>query len=180
MKPKIALLLAALTGNVYADEIRLGLSTGHGDIKLSDKFSTRDSYAGEGALSGSIYVGYIFDDKYVVDLAYSSTGDDLFIGLVDNVHIDSYDLQFGYRFNFDKIYIEPKLGLSRWDLKLEEGFLLNPGPEEVAEDSGTDVFYSLASGYNFNNGFGLSLSYKHFEFEHGKTTSVQLGADFKF
>lgn len=180
MKLKIALVLIALTGNANANEIRMGLATGQGDIKLSNKFNTEDSIAGEAGLSGSIYLGYMFEDKYIVDLMYSSTGDDLFVGLFDNVHIDSISLQFGYRANFDKFYLEPRVGLAQWDLKLEEGFFLNPGREQVSEDEGTDVVLALAAGYNFTPLFGLSLSYTHFEFEHGKSTSLMMGADFKF
>lgn len=180
MKITAALVLLALSGNAYAKELRFGVSAGQGEISLSNKFSAHESYVGDSALSGSIYLGYIFEDKYIVDLVYSSTGDDLFIGFVDSVHIDSYGLQLGYRFNFDHLYLEPRIGLSTWELKFEEGFLLNPGPEEVSKADGTDLTYSVTAGYKLSDSFGLSLSYKYFEFEQGKSTSAMFGAYFEF
>lgn len=180
MKIAAALLLLILTSNVYANEMRFGISTGEGEISLSDAFNTEGSYAGDVVASGSIFLGYIFEDKYIVDLIYTATGNDVFAGLFDNIQMDSHELQFGYRFNFDKAYLEPRVGLTSWDIKLEEGFAFNPGPEQVSRDDGIDLTYAITAGYKFGNYFGLSLSYKHFEFDHGTATSTVIGASFEF
>ena len=182
MRIFVLLLLISVTTYGYAGDMRLNIGYGRGDIELSREFQFENGNAGKNSLAGVIYLGYITSSHVIFDLGVSKVTDDFpfLLSGTDNVHFDSYEALIGYQFRSGHIYIEPKLGYSKWKIDLEEGWIFNPGEEERRKGSGSDMFSMVTAGYRFGETFGLSLSYKHQEFDYGKVGSVLVGLDFAF
>ena len=179
MKYLLAVISLLLSCNGFSENFRLGVGAGQGDVSLSSALNESGNYAGDKLISAFIYAGYVFENGFLIDVQYNSLTDDILAGANDNLHLNSFDVLVGYRFISDKLYIEPKIGFSSWDLELEEGAFLNPGPEQKSEASGSDPLLSFSVGYNFSPSFGMSLQYKYLDIEDGNADSLSLVFDFQ-
>lgn len=182
MKICIFFLLISICTFSYAGNTRLNINIGKGDINLSQDFQFEDSGVGKDSLAYAVYFGYVTDNNLIFDVGINKVTDDFpfLLGLTDNLHFDSYEAMFGYQFRYGHAYVEPKLGYSNWKINLDEGWLLNPGAEESIKDNGSDIFFMATAGYRFVKTFGLSVSYKYQDFDHGKTKSILIGFDLAF
>jgi hypothetical protein len=161
-------------------EVRFSFAIGESDIELSNDYEFEDNTAGDDASYTDIHVGYLTDYNLIFDLGFSSINDDYYFGADDNIRFESLEALLGYLFKYKRLYIEPKIGVARWELELEEGRLFNFWPEEKREDNGTDIFLMITAGVRFTDLFGISLSYKHQDFDHGEVKSLLFGFDFEF
>lgn len=180
MKFTFVIFLLLFSSSCFSDAIRMGFGAGGGGVDVSSGFNGDDNYAASGSISTSLYLGYMLNNAIVIDLAYGEITDDIVLGAVDNIHFKTYEALLGYRFYFEKFYLEPKLGYAKWNVELEEGAFLNSGPEQKIEESGSDPLVALVAGYKFLPVFGMSISYKYIDFGYGSADSVYLGFDFEF
>jgi len=178
MKALVAGLMI-LTTSVCAAENRLMFGLGTGDVAVPRALVT-DSTAGDNTLALSAYFGHTFDSGVIADVGLTAMTDDVFFGANDNVRFGALEALFGYRLQYDQIYMEPKIGYSRWRRTVEEGQFLNPGSEYKRSDNGGDPLYMLTIGYRLSESFGLSLSYKYQELNDRKADAVLLGFGFPF
>ncbi len=180
MKYKLALVSLLFCSSCLSDEFRLGFGVGRGNVDLSSGAVFNGYDATGDAVSGVLYGGYLFDNGILIDLQYGSMTDDVLFGSFDSVHLDTYEVLVGYRFEYNSFYFEPKVGYAKWDLDLQEGAFLHPGPEGKTNIDGSDPLATLAVGYSFSSVFGMSLSYKYQDLEHASADSYYLNFDFKF
>lgn len=115
-------------------------------------------------------------ELFYLDLFSSSN--DFTLGGADNATLDALSFVAGYVFEYDKFYIAPKIGYSRWEVQLTEGRLLSPGEEKDISNDGYDVIFLVDAGYRFNKLFGMSLTYKNLDFDYGTANSYILNFDF--
>ena len=180
MRFTLVIFLLLFSGSCFSDAIRMGFGVGRGNVDVSSRFNGGDNYADDVSLSASAYLGYILNNNIVIDLVYGEMSDDIYFGVFEDIHLDTYEALLGYRFNFEKFYLEPKLGYAKWDFELEESDFLNSGSEQKIKESGSDPLVALVAGYRFTSVFGMSMSYKYLDFEYGNADSVHLGFDFEF
>ena len=180
MRFALVIFLLLFSGSCFSDAIRMGFGVGRGDVDVSAGFNGDNNYTEDGSLSASVYLGYILNNTIVVDLVYGEMTNDILLGAADNIHLDTYEALLGYRFYFEKFYLEPKLGYAKWNFELEEGTFLNSGPEEKIKESGSDPLVALVAGYRFTSVFNMSMSYKYLDFEYGDADFVHLGFNFEF
>jgi hypothetical protein len=64
----------------------------------------------------------------------------------------------GYRINYNKVYIETKVGYPKWELTIKEGVFTDSDEKRKYQDSGHHPMVMLTAGYMFGSYFGISLS----------------------
>ena len=190
MKKYACLLLFIVSVNSNAG-IRFSIGLGEGGVDFSDaeNFDTQSVRKDNFALAS--YLGYATDSMVILDVGRGLLSNFSALGYGDAFLFQTVDALVGYHFRHKNIYIEPKVGYSKWKLKLEEAeFFLDSeedGPffngsdeKQKYKDSGYDPMGMLTAGYMFGRHFGISLSYRYQDYPDGDVKSTLLGFDFKF
>jgi hypothetical protein len=158
-----------LNAQIGSGKVRLDSSVG-GSIRTRE-FDT---------VGGSIYGGYIFDNKMFTKIGFGrQTSEDLF-GIADTAELKTYEALVGYSIDFNRFFIRPQIGATHWRLKFEEGFFLNPGDEESVKKSGDDLLLLVDVGYSFTDRIGMRLSYKTIKSDIGRYSSSTVGLNIRF
>lgn len=180
MKYKLALISLLFSTHCLSEGVRLGFAVGKSDVDLEPNIYDSDHYSVDEPTSILLYAGYLFENGVILDFAHNSLTDDILFGALDNIRLDSSEVLIGYKFKHHDFYFEPKLGYARWNLRLKEGELFNPGPELESKDSGSDPLLALTAGISISSSFGMSLSYRYQDFEIGDVATYDLGFDLQF
>lgn len=169
----------------HAGDVRLGFAVGDDNYQYKAREGVEESALIEldedtpHMFIGAGRLGYQFDSNFSVDL-YRSVSDVAwnFFGLADTVRLEKTELLIGYYLPKGNFYLEPKIGVSHWNLVVEEG--QQSGPEERFVENGYEATAGLTGGYRFNDTFGISLSYKYLNFDFGISHAYTFGWDFWF
>lgn len=109
-----------------------------------------------------------------LDLAYSSNN--FFFQSSDFYETTEIRGMLGYRLKLGEyLNLVPMLGISRWEVDLQEGFILNPGPEERDEFDGSDISVKLSAQVPLGESFLVTLSYTNTDTDLGNVAMTQLG-----
>jgi len=155
-----SILVASLTAciaNANAIETATGGYIGVGFGKVDIDTETFDDPTGFELIGG-----YKFNDNLAIEVSYVDFGEasdneppewkitanSLAVGVVGIAPITEQFEVFG------------KIGFHSWDIEFKEsGFGI------LAEDDGSDIFYSLGANYKVNNQFSLGVSYSNYTLE---------------
>lgn len=179
MKKYAGILLVLLSAYSNAG-IRISAGAGEGSVDFSDEPTYEANISDKGRLALASYVGYETSNLLIFDVGLGVLTNLSDFGFGDTVHFKTFEALIGYRINCNKVYIEPKLGFSKWKLTLEEAAFTSSDEETKYQDSGHDPMAMLTAGYMFAGHVGISLSYKYQDYPHGNGQSTLLGFDFKF
>lgn len=172
--------------HAIADESKVifGIEIGSSSLDLENDLANEfnQEFLDDTGVSSTYSVGYRWANSWQVEGSLSASGNALFsLGLEDFYQAAEAKLMVGYSFQLAKhLRIVPLIGVSRWDVELQEGFLLNPGPEERIESDGTDFSYKVSAEFPIKKGFVLSLSYANTDTTFGDISMTQAGLKYEF
>lgn len=187
----LGLALTAFTSSarLYAAEFFIMPELGVGDVDIIAEYTFLDDDDSSPTISASLTGGYKFDSNIVLAINTSFTTSDVFIA--DTVYFgssafDEYSyvelgMLLGYSFDVHKRFrIVPMLGASYWDLTVEEGAFLNPGPEDEKGYSGTDIYGKLNLEFPINDLIQINVSYLYGNYDFGAIEVTRVGVKFSF
>lgn len=131
--------------------------------------------------TSSIGLGWRFKKKFSVDLNYETLGEweqsVLAIGGPLDATTRSLSVGLGGTVDFGKsgFFAQARAGVHQWETKYENF-------ETSYKEDGTDPFYTVGLGYDFNEYFGVILSYERFmvgSSEVGDVDRLMLGFEFR-
>lgn len=178
MKKYVCFLSIFFCSYTLAD-FRMSAEVGEGSVDYSDTPAFEANVSDEGSFALASYIGYETDEMLIIDLGLGLLNNFSFFGFGDKGSFRSYEVLFGYRINYNRLYIEPKIGYSKWKLTLEEAALTSSDKNRKYQDSGHDALLTLTAGYMLGRHFGISVTYKYQDYSHGDAQSTLLGFDFK-
>jgi hypothetical protein len=174
------LLLMTVAGYSHAGNFLLNAQIGSGKVRLNSSVSDSIRTTEFDTVGGSIYGGYIFDNKLFTKVGFGrQTSEDLF-GISDTAVLKTYEALVGYSIDFNRFYVRPQIGAGHWRLNFDEGFFLNPGDEESIKKSGDDLLLLMDVGYDFTDRIGMRLSYKTIKSDIGRYSSSTVGLNIRF
>ena len=90
-------------------------------------------------------------------------------------------LGVGYRLKTNESFsFLAKAGVSFWDLDVEEGFFLNPGPELGGGSDGTDLFIEVGGEFRIGERFGITLIHSRDSYDVGDSSATRIGVRYYF
>ena len=178
MKKYVCFLPILFRSYTLAD-FRMSAELGEGRVDYSDTATYEANVFDEDGFALASYIGYETDEMLIIDLGLGLMNNFSFFGFGDTGSFKSYEVLFGYRLNFNELYIEPKIGYSKWELTIEDAELTSSDNQSKYQDSGKDAMAKLTAGYMLGRHFGVSVTYKYQDYSHGYAQSVLLGFDFK-
>jgi hypothetical protein len=179
MKKYVCILLVIFSSYSNAD-IRISAEAGKGRVDYSDGPTYETNVSGKGSFALASYIGYETNEMFIFDVGLGVLTNLSVFGFDDSSSFKTYEVLIGYRINYKKVYIEPKIGYSKWKLTIEEGSFTSSDEKRKYQDSGHDPMVMLTTGYMFGSHFGISVSYKYQDYSHGDAQSTLFGFDFKF
>jgi hypothetical protein len=179
VKKNVCILLVLFSSYSNAG-IRVSAEAGEGRVDFSDAPTYETNFSGKGGFALASYIGYETDEMFIFDVGLGVLTNLSHFGFGDMVDFSTVEVLIGYRINYNKVYIEPKVGYSKWELTIKEGVFTSSDEQRKYQDSGHDPMVMLTAGYMFGSHFGISLSYKYQDYSHGDAQSTLLGFDFKF
>ena len=185
---KYFVLIVLLIGscNLYAGESKviLGLEVGSSsldlDTGLSADFDSNQFDVGES--SGTLLAGYRWQNNVQIEANYSRSGSGfLKLGLGDSYQATEGKLLVGYSFELTKyLRIIPLLGVSRWDLALQEIDFLNLDSQENIDLDGADFSYKVNVEFPISKRFVLGVSYASTNIDVGSINLTQVSFKYEF
>lgn len=184
---KYSALAVLLIGscNLYADESKviLGFEIGSSSLELDRELAADfdSEQLDDGGVSATFLAGYRWKNNVQVEANLARSGTLFSFGLGDFYEADEAKLLVGYSFELTKhLRIVPSLGVSRWDVNLQESAFLNPGPEARAESDGTDFSYKVNVEFPIAKGFVLGVSYANTNTGVGTIDLTQASLKYEF
>jgi hypothetical protein len=126
MKKYVCILLVLLSSYSSAD-IRISAEAGEGSVDFSNAPTFETNVSGEGSFALASYIGYETDEMLIFDVGLGVLSNFSFFGFGDTGNFKTYEELIGYRFNYKRVYIEPKVGYAKWKLTIKEGAFTNSG-----------------------------------------------------
>jgi hypothetical protein len=103
------------------------------------------------------------------------------LGLNDFYQVIQARLLAGYTFEISKsIRIVPLVGISWWNINLNESAFLNPGPERRSEFDGRDFSYKISMEFPINDRVFLGISFGKTNIDIGSTNLLQASVKYEF
>lgn len=98
-------------------------------------------------------------------------------GAFDTFALTEAIADIGYQWKITRrFHITPKIGISRWHLKADEGAFLNPGKEKRKDFYGNEYFMpSISLEFPFRGGSLIYMSYGKTEFEFADAEHITFG-----
>lgn len=160
--------------------IEIGTSSFDLEKQLLDEIDPAD--IDDDGVSATYSAAYRWSNNIVVEGSLNYAGNVFFnFGLGDFYDTAEAKLLVGYTIPVAEHFrLVPMVGVSSWDIEIQEGAFLNPGPEAEAEADGTDLSYKLSAEFPFSSGFVLSLSYANTQTDIGDLSMTQAGVKFEF
>lgn len=158
---------------------RLGIELGMGNVKVDAEDSILD-LPNEDGFGVGWEVQYRWANNMVAALNLFTMSDFLLSGL-DHYSTYQASLMLGYALPLnDTISLVPMVGMNDWEVKEQEGFILNPGPEDEIIFEGTDVTAKVAVDMAVSESWRLSLSYAYTDTDVGSISRQMLGVSYQF
>lgn len=184
----LAIILAtSFVANGQESRVILGIELGSSsldldpDITIGSDVPSLEEKIDNNGIGVTYLVGYRWENNLVVETNLSFASNNFLFEGTDFYETTEGKLMLGYSFQLAKhLRIVPLIGVSRWEVDLQEGLIFNPGPEQRDEFDGTDLTYKFSLEFPFNNGFALSLSYSNTNIDIGTAEMTQLGFKYEF
>jgi hypothetical protein len=177
----LTLFVFSLASKATESNAYLGIEFGKSTFEIDSSKAVVDGYLDGDSIASSVIAGYRWSNNIVVEASYIYSANNLFGGITDFSKAYEAKAMAGYTIDINRyLKLTPLIGLSSWELNVKEGILLNPGPEQSAKYSGTDITYKLALDYIVTDSFIVSLSYGQTNLDIGSSSSAQFGAKYEF
>ena len=117
--------------------------------------------------------GFLTPIGVVIELGGEVFGEDNFFDTLDSFNLRQEFVSLGYQFELGSGWrFVPRAGVAHWKLRSEEGWLFNPGPEEVRELKGDDFFWEASVSRRISRVVSLGLDLKQGNYDFGRTRSA--------
>jgi len=171
----LSALPALASEGFFSGEILLGKT----DQELKSDFGGRGT--GGDDTSFGIRGAYNLNKNVAFELGYMNHGetDDTYISMFgdtinDKISSTAFNLGVKGVIPFESSFsIHARLGLSFWDVELEETNSAFPGETFEGDDSGNDLYYGIGAQYAINEKFTIGAEYTLSEY------GIRPGGDFR-
>ncbi|MBE1298476.1 MAG: outer membrane beta-barrel protein [Alteromonadaceae bacterium] len=176
----ISLLILSPTAISEESGFRLGIELGTGNVQVDAEDTILDLPNDDGFGVGW-EVQYRWANNMVAALNFSSMSDDFLLSGLDHYSTYQASLMLGYALPLnDTISLVPMVGINDWEVKEQEGFILNPGPEDEIIFEGTDITAKVAVDVALSESWRLSLSYAYTDTDVGSISRQMFGLAYQF
>ncbi len=164
----------------FAEGFYLMPEFGRGTIEFDADATIDGVEESENSATASMVIGYKSSSNIVAGGTIGTTNSETFVGL-DNYQIYEAGPFIGYSIDITKnFHIVPMIGLNFWELDVEEGQFLNPGPEESRETNGTDSYWRVNFEFATEGLIDFNFSVVSGSYDFGTFYSGRFGMRFKF
>ena len=199
-QPFIAALLFALTTQVYAEGVYVGIAGGklNSESSASVLTGTASLDEDEDDTGYKLFAGYRASNNFGVEFHYADLGEislsgntgDRFISngstyefVANGVKIiqetKSYGVAATYTFPInDSFSFSGKIGMHAWELETN----LSTG-DSVADEDGTEPFYGIGASYQLSENVGVRAEFERFQIDSEDIDDIDLfsvGLTFNF
>jgi hypothetical protein len=166
------------------NKVIIGLDIGINSLKLKGELPNEfgaDQLEEEG-FGGTYLLGYRWSNNIQMEASLSSSDNGFVsLGLHDFYQVIQARLLASYTFEISKsIRIVPLVGISRWNINLNESAFLNPGPERRSEFDGRDFSYKISMEFPINDRVFLGISFGKTNIDIGSTNLLQASVKYEF
>jgi len=117
--------------------------------------------------------GYLTRIGIVAEIGADTFGDFDFLDTFDSFSLTQEFISLGYQAELGGGWrVVPRVGRAHWNLRSEEGRLLNPGREEVREKKGNDYFWEVSLSRRVSRVVTLGVIHKQGQYDFGRTRST--------
>lgn len=170
------LLAAGAAQSVAAAESQWQLMPrgGSGDIDLKPAYRVADhGRADADTFTFGCSFGVVSPIGVMLEIGADFAGEFDFFGALDSYSLSQQFGAVGYQFEWgDGWRFLPKVGRTRWSLRSDEGFFLNPGPEESREIHGYEYYWEASISKQISQVVSLGMHYKQGDYEFGRARST--------
>lgn len=177
MKQYLWLALALATSSASAGNLRLGIGYGTADMGINAKANTTDIDIGDPALVTSLKAGYQFENKLFTEIAITAIEDDFLFDFLKTAELDSVEFNIGYTKELGSFYLEPKIGMAMWRLRLEDDLQIETDKGLRNRVDGFDPSAGITIGYHLSENINMSLGYQALFYDYGTANTLQLGVN---
>jgi len=166
-----ALIGATLISNANAQDTGFYARGGIGQADPNENLLDNDTVLNIGG-------GWRLTPNFSVEAGYNDFGNFDIKGITtgrNQVSSDSFELGVAAKVPFGEsgAFGQARLGLHRWDADIQSvafGF----------GDQGTDLYFGVGVGYDFNEQFGFSLNFDRYKIDDLNINRTGLGAEIRF
>ena len=167
------LLALQAPADAAESEFQITPRVGRGDLRI-DRFEGVDSNLAEIDTYGlGVGMGFLTPIGVVFEAGVDDFADFDFFDTFDSFKLTQKFASVGYQFELGEGWrLVPRVGRVHWKLRSEEGFLFNPGPEEVRSISGDDYFWEASISRRISRVVTLGMNYKQGNFDFGRSRTA--------
>ncbi len=163
--------LAVLSAQAFAQDQGFYVHGGIGRSDANESNLDNDT-------SFNIGLGWRFNDHFSVEGGYNDFGDFKIKNVTAsnaNLSADSIELGLAAKLPFGEngFFGKARLGAHRWDGSIRSTVL-------GVDDSGTDVYFGVGLGYDFNERVGLSLNFDRYAIDDLDVNRFGIGGEVRF
>ncbi|EAV46766.1 OmpA/MotB [Methylophilales bacterium HTCC2181] len=185
-QPFIAALLFALTTQVYAEGVYVGIAGGklNTETSVTGLTGTASLNEDEDDTGYKLFAGYRASNNFGVELHYADLGEASLSGNIGDTFI-SNGVTYGFTANGVKIVQETKsygaaatyalplndsfsllgkIGFHRWDIEDSQGF----------DEDGTEPFYGIGASYQVNENVAIQAEFERFQIDSIDVDDIDL------
>ena len=174
-------LLVPSVSQAANPEFQISPHVGFGSLDVDQFAGVNDELVDTKTVGLGVGFAYLSSPGIVLEVGVEDFGNLHLFNLEDRFSLDERYVAVGYQAELGRGWrLIPRVGYSSWKLRSEESPLFNPGPEEVREVSGDDVFWGLSLSRRVSRLVTLGLNYRQGHYDFGQTRSTTFHITFTF
>jgi len=175
-----AFLLQA-PASAVTPEFQIAPKAGFGLLKVDELVGVNESRVDTDTYGFGVSFGYLTPIGVVAEIGADEFGDFDLFNTFDSFRLSQQFASIGYQFDLGNRWrLVPRVGRAHWKLRSHEGRLFNPGPEEAREVRGDSYFWEVGIARHIAGVVTLGVTYKHGQYDFGRTQSAAFTVTFGF
>ena len=177
----LALIGAMAPATAFAGGVFFGFGAGAGNVDFDDGTIPDYLIVDDDQMVGEWLLGYRFDSKLIIE-GGGSVGLSLStLFFEDLVVLDDQRVMVGYAFQpTERFSIVPKVGVSFWNLQLDEIDFFSGTGLVHRNESGSDLLWRLSLEWRVAKRMHLYAAYSDAHYDFGDSSTPSFGFKFQF
>jgi hypothetical protein len=158
-------------------EFQLSPHVGVGSLEVDQFVGVNDEQIDTNTVGMGFGAAYLTSPGILLEIGVEGSGNLSLFELEDDYSLTERFAAIGYQAELGSGWrLVPRVGYAGWRLRSEESPLFNPGPEEVREVRGNDVFWGLSLSRRISRVVTMGVSYRQGSYDFGavRTTSFHI------
>lgn len=162
-------------------EFQIAPRAGFGSLRVDQLVGVNESRLDTNTFGIGASFGYLTPVGIVAEIGADDFGDFDLFNTFDSFRLTQQFASIGYQFDLGNRWrLVPRVGRAHWKLRSQEGRLFNPGPEETRDVRGDSYFWEIGVARHIAGVVTLGMTYKHGQYDFGRTQSAAFTVTFGF